>query len=141
MATGHGPNRRLGLIWPRDPLPGNPAKWPRGKRLKDVLTGKGPDVFFGDIDSHMLRPRMSRWSRWWDVHGQPDDQDHLTLPSFPGADRGNKRYDFRTRKYKMPDNWTWSKVTYPNINEQNWRLPHNWQVPLFFWDRNGIRHP
>ena len=132
MAAGHSANRRLGLIWPRDPLPKN-AIWRRGQRLRDVLTGKGPDIFFGDIDGPTLRPGMARWSRWWDLHGEAGDQDHLTLPPLPWADRGNERYDFMTRKYRIPDASIWSKIEYPGEDDP----PGG---PLCaFWDINGTR--
>ncbi|KAJ5747957.1 uncharacterized protein N7511_009653 [Penicillium nucicola] len=40
---------QLGWIWPKDPRPGNPKKWPKHWRFLDVLQGKGPDIYVGTI--------------------------------------------------------------------------------------------
>ncbi|EEP77350.1 predicted protein [Uncinocarpus reesii 1704] len=101
--------RQKGFIWPKDPLPGKPLKWPFGQRFKDVLRGKGPDIFVGNIDGPNASPKTPRWARWQDVYGVPDDDPTLP-PLFKCCDRGLQRYDFRTRTYKVPDAATWSYV-------------------------------
>ncbi|KAF7133638.1 hypothetical protein CNMCM5793_004936 [Aspergillus hiratsukae] len=45
------PSTTLGWIWPKDPRPGNPSRWPRRWRLFDVLTNRGPDIYAGKINS------------------------------------------------------------------------------------------
>ncbi|KAL2832473.1 hypothetical protein BDW59DRAFT_105452 [Aspergillus cavernicola] len=45
----------MGYIWPKDPRPGNPGHWPRWWRYKDILRGKGPDIYFGRIRHHPSR--------------------------------------------------------------------------------------
>lgn len=135
MAYPYQNKPRIGLIWPRDPQPGKRAKWSFGQRLKDVLTGKGPDIFIGRIDGPTLKPSTARWSRWTDIHGGPEANDLERPPLFKWCDRGNKRYDFRTRTYKVPDVNTWSKVEY-----RDWRHA-NWETPRYVWDEQGVVYP
>ncbi|KAI1910859.1 hypothetical protein LOZ61_004202 [Ophidiomyces ophidiicola] len=122
--------RQIGWIWPKDPLPGNPLKWPFGQRFKDVLSNKGPDVFVGSLDGPRSYPKTPRWARWQDLYGDPDD-DPTPPPLFKCCDRGLKRYDFKTRKYKIPDANTWSYVQYSNGGKD----------PLVFWDPQMIMIP
>ncbi|KAL3462715.1 hypothetical protein BJX64DRAFT_137959 [Aspergillus heterothallicus] len=137
-----GSGSQVGYIWPKDPRPGNPERWSRGSRLKDVLTGKGPDMYVGRIG---VRPRneltaklkraqrgseRSRWSteRYWSLWGHEHEL-HCTAEHCDDCDRideqmlkdnlitsarrcNSERYDFRMRKYRMPDSGTWSDVIY-----------------------------
>jgi hypothetical protein len=137
MAFPHHTQRQLGWIWPRDPLPGNPVKGTFRRRLKDILLNKGPDIFVGTIDGPIAKPRTARWSRWQDLYGHLDDDDETTLPSFPWADRGLKRYDFRTRRYRIPNDQTWSWVEYDDANA-NGEINGN---PVFVWDDTGEMYP
>lgn len=135
------PRRQKGWIWPKDPRPGNPPKWPFRNRLKDVLQNKGPDIFVGTIDGPSATPHTPRWSRWQDVHGHIHDGDEETRASpFRWADRGEKRYDFRMRKYRVPDDLTWSRVEYCNggVGTNIGNKGH--YIPLWFWDRWGGRY-
>lgn len=136
------PERTIGFIWPKDPRPANPPRWPRHWRFLDVLCNKGPDIFVGTLDGPNATPHTARWSRWQDLYGHPDDGDEETRAPFPGADRGLKRYDFRTRKYKIPDEATWSYVQYCDDGKHGWRrdgIVH--EVPQTFWDVNGAMYP
>ena len=109
--------------------------WPKDKhqssfgRFKDVLTGKGPDIFVqrqGDAGLH-----RSVWSGWnrhgldsnWDRHGQFKTSPHSVLPrhgescnAMPLFDSASRRhregqvYDFRKRKYGRAGPRVWSDV-------------------------------
>ncbi|PGH27074.1 hypothetical protein AJ80_01260 [Polytolypa hystricis UAMH7299] len=104
--------RTRGWIWPKDPRPGNFAKWKRGSRLRDILTNKGPDIFVGTLDGHIPVPRRPRWSRWQDVLGYDGDGSEEKRESMPWARRRNQRYNFRTRRYEEPNMRMWSDVEY-----------------------------
>ncbi|KAJ6168388.1 hypothetical protein N7497_001231 [Penicillium chrysogenum] len=73
---------QLGWIWPKDPRPGNPQRWPRRWRFFDVLTGKGPDIYVGRIDQPKSKtkrsssrsrsgPTRQEWSRWGEQPQRP----------------------------------------------------------------------
>ena len=101
-----------GFIWPRDPYPGPRGRsWFRNRvsAWHDVLTGKGPDIFIGRLDNLDHRPSRARWSRWSDLY---PDWDDTSAPPFWGAYRGDKRYNFRTRRYEYPHTEMWSDVGY-----------------------------
>lgn len=136
---------KLGLIWPKDPRRGNPTRWPRIWRLKDVFKNRRPDIFVGRIDKKA--PDETNWSRWprHEVPGactgaacdgsaeccyRDDDAENQVDTPFSWARRAPEvRYDFRTRRYQVPDAGTWSKVQHCGDERH--------VVPLRFWDRDG----
>ncbi|KAF3387281.1 hypothetical protein F1880_000156 [Penicillium rolfsii] len=142
------PKPQTGWIWPKDPRPGNPTRWSRFKRFSDVLTGKGPDIFVGTIgkrpppvkdnDNPGRTVSSTNWARW-DVEPEEDDT------PFPLASRPkNVKYDYKTRKYKVPDENTWSAVEYADCE---WECGKNRRkkkvtptTPIRFWDRHGRVH-
>jgi hypothetical protein len=98
--------------------------------MKDVLSGQGPDIFIGRIDSLVHQPTRSRWSRWGDLYPNPNDRG---LPAMPWADRRRQRYDFLTRRYGnfRPDMWSnteWSYDPWGQLYQRAW------------WDADGNRH-
>ncbi|KAJ5920578.1 hypothetical protein N7516_011436 [Penicillium verrucosum] len=109
---------QLGWIWPKDPRPGNPQHWPRRWRIFDVLTSKGPDIYVGRIDQPRTKtrrayptgPTRQGWSRWEFPNDPEPDYSPLPWARRPAGER----YDFRTRKYHVPDHGTWSDVEYCN---------------------------
>lgn len=152
---------RLGWIWPKDARPGNPTRWPRRWRFFDVLTNKGPDIYVGVINSTNStnnktrsktkssslssssgeREKGNHWSRW-NKGLEADDT------PFPWARRGAERYDFRRRKYVIPDQGTWSRVEYCSGRgyvggSGKWRFGKGERhcVPRRYWDRNGEEYP
>ncbi|KAJ5207035.1 hypothetical protein N7491_002334 [Penicillium cf. griseofulvum] len=139
---------QLAWIWPKDPRPGNPQQWPRRWRLFDVLTNKGPDIYVGQINhrkpSSQPRsgPTRQEWSRWENSPNDPD-ADYSPLP-WAGRPAG-ERYDFRTRKYHVPDRGTWSAVEYCNgrrARKGKWAGKQEVHcVPMRYWDRNGVEYP
>lgn len=97
------------------------------------------------------------WSRW-EYDDADEDVSHIhpalrtrsktskkrTEPKspFPWARRhGAERYDFRTKRYCIPDIGTWSRVQYCNVVGGGglWRKKHS--VPMRSWDRNGNEYP
>lgn len=88
-------------------------------------------MFVGLLDGPKLNPKTPRWARWQDVHGIPGD-DQALPPLFRCCDRGLQRYDFKTRKYKIPDANTWSYVKYPVNHGQG---DHN--ADILYWDPAG----
>lgn len=139
----------LGWIWPKDPRPGNPSRWPRRWRFLDVLTNKGPDMYVGAIHNGRSTKKSnsnsnystSHWARW-DKDLAEDD----TL--IPWARRNEaERYDFRRRKYVVPDQGTWSRVEYCSARGDSggWRRGGQKEsrhcVPRRYWDRNGDEYP
>lgn len=99
------------------------------------------------------------WSRW-EYDCTDDDDSHIhpalrnkTKPKpkkerteskspFPWARRDSaERYDFRTKRYCIPDSGTWSRVQYCSGVSGGglWREKH--VVPMRYWDRNGHAYP
>lgn len=134
----------LGWIWPKDPKPGNPSRWPKRWRFFDVLRNKGPDIYVG-----IVRPAKNtagkvslktNWARW-----EEEELDKYDTP-FPWARRGAERYDFRRRKYSVPDYGTWSRVEYCDgrkIERGRWisKREEKHVIPRRFWDKNGELYP
>ncbi|KAJ5973364.1 hypothetical protein N7481_010574 [Penicillium waksmanii] len=136
----------LGWIWPKDPRPGNPSHWPKRWRFFDVLRNKGPDIYVGAMrpaKSTMTKAKASsrtNWARW-----EEEELDQNETP-FRWARRGAERYDFRRRKYSVPDYGTWSRVEYCDGRkkiEGKWVLgkEERHAIPRRFWDKNGELYP
>lgn len=99
------------FVWPRDKGRGGGLS-----RLKNVCTGKGPDVFISKGKSH--GPHRSEWSGWQRerTHGNPetliDNRGHTFLrepilqPRWAHRDP-DKHYDFKSRTHRSPrpDHW------------------------------------
>jgi hypothetical protein len=147
------PQSQLGWIWPKDPRPGNPSHWPRRWRLFDVLANKGPDIYVGKINQPKGEnkraskpsepgPTQGEWSRWDSNSYNPDDE----YSPFPWVKRrSGERYDFRTRKYHIPDHGTWCAVEYCNGRREKrgkWVGKNEVHcIPRRYWDRNGVEYP
>ena len=122
------PRKRAGqLVWPRDKKGTSFWSW---ARLQDVLTMKGPDIWCSRRGS--LGPHRPIWSKWrtepWEdnlgyLYDNQPDGPHWFWAKRPG----NKKYDFRTRSYRVPDHRTWADV---KRSEQN-------NEPLYWCDRWG----
>ncbi|RHZ69258.1 hypothetical protein CDV55_104832 [Aspergillus turcosus] len=151
------PSTTLGWIWPKDPRPGNPSRWPRRWRLLDVLTNRGPDIYVGKINSHSRSRSQPQgqgqerinWSGW-----------ECRLPEgccctgtglgtgvdetpFPWARRGaSERYDFRRRRYVVPDHGTWCGVEYCDEEVEGvGRQRRVHVIPRRYWDWRGVEYP
>ncbi|KAL4746372.1 hypothetical protein BDW72DRAFT_197729 [Aspergillus terricola var. indicus] len=191
-------NPRFVMVWPKDPRPGNPSHWPWWWRWKDVLTGRGPDIYverirpkssrvngsrnsystdhsrcgrdhgdeckrmrsdLGDRSPSRSPSRLSSGSggEWRGMYRKPGwtlwHKDHLKWCRKPCCDecrrirlqeekdnffRGarrhpEERYDFRTRRYAVPDAGTWSGKVHCDDPLH--------AVPRRYWDRYGRAYP
>ena len=94
---------KLQFVWPRDKGKTNrpPYSW---RRFKDVLTGKGPGIWIAPKGS--LSPDRPTWTNWQELDnlGYMRDMDEVGVPL------GSKKYDFRKRKYRVPQQGVWSDV-------------------------------
>lgn len=131
MAAGR--NNFKGWIWPSDRRPGQSWKRNRWSSFKDVLTGKGADIYIGSLDKDPHRPSRPRWSNWGHYFdGIPLDEREVLLP-FGCKDRSGQVYDFRTRRYKSiagGPRGMWSDVR---------RCPNKYaRVPISYRDAYGI---
>lgn len=109
--------RYTGFIWPKDTHPKtNSSKSLRPSRWLDILAGKGPDIFLGNISHAKSYPSQASWSQWSHVAGVVPIKTVSFLPwPFPiyTYDRPPTQiYDFNARKYKE---WTpdWHPANYP----------------------------
>jgi len=131
-----GGNNFKGWIWPRDGRPGQSWKHNRWTSLRDVLTGKGPDIYVGRLDKDPHRPSKDRWSNWGHVFDTipPDEVFNQVHPLF-NASRTNQVYDFRSRRYRNydgPFSGMWSdRARCPNKYA---KMPHSYR------DASGTRY-
>ncbi|KAL4867627.1 hypothetical protein BDV12DRAFT_198048 [Aspergillus spectabilis] len=159
----------IGYIWPKDPRPGNPRRWPKWWRLSDILKGKGPDIYVG-----RLRPRASPratthshnhnltkltpkkpiehgwkfetgWSLW--------EKDHLAICKHPHCERCARLRAKEEREDQFPwarrhpqERYDYRMREYRVPDEGTWagrvhcdEAGHD--VPLRYWDRYGRGYP
>lgn len=119
-------------------------------RLKDALTGEGPDVFItitGDKRTLMRdRPRKEQWTLWPEELGRTWERRNLDMDAIPAefmdsfnanwtnnSSRQGARYNFRTRKYEPP-NWSWTATP-----DRVWR-DAQWRVEARRRDNNPLSH-
>lgn len=136
------PSTTLGWIWPKDPRPGNPSRWPRRWRLFDVLTNRGPDIYVGKINSRSQSQERINWSGWECREGCCCAKADET--PFPWARRGaSERYDFRRRRYVVPDHGTWCGVEYcdEKLDKGRGRKRRVHAIPRRYWDWRGVEYP
>ncbi|MCJ1277667.1 hypothetical protein MMC21_005481 [Puttea exsequens] len=128
-----------------------------GDRLKDCLTGKGPDVYVA-TNRPVDGPHRPTWSNWktpefqhtgdrrdrWDNLGYPFRTDlelKSTSKSARRREEKGEKYDFRTRKYARPHTEMWSDAKWdPNHPGEVWyhrdRYGHEVLHPPFDrWER------
>jgi hypothetical protein len=89
--------RKYSWVWPRDGRESSSFG-----RLKDILRGKGPDIF---VAKHNAQPIRPSWTNRPALNPfLPSD----TTQPMPWARRKpHQQYDFRTRKYWRGDQYTW----------------------------------
>lgn len=128
-------HKNLQMVWPRDKKQKGAKNW---SRFKDVLTGKGPDMWIANRDSY--GPHRPVWTGWetpgdydvtdrtWGNLGYMYRKDNTMLP-FPGAHRDRKeKYDFKSRRYREPRIGVWSDVKWSN---------HEPHMALYHQDERG----
>ena len=128
-----GGNNFKGWIWPSDRRPGQSWKRNRWSSFKDVVQGKGADIFVGSLDKDPHRPSKPRWSRWGHELNQVSPDENYGLSPFSWANRSNQVYDFRSRRYRDFSNGPrgmWSDVEW---------CPNKYaRLPLRYRDGYGI---
>ncbi|MCJ1486523.1 hypothetical protein MMC06_006700 [Schaereria dolodes] len=98
----HQPSYRSQWVWPRDKRQTGARTW---GRFKDVLTGKGPNIWVSHRGTK--DPTRPLWSEW-------RDYDNLGYPNRlekerPGrTDIKGRSYDFKSRTYRRPQPGIWS---------------------------------
>lgn len=150
------PNRKAWnkqIVWPRDKKQKGAHSW---RRWKDIFTNKGPDMWLTSRGgSRVHRPVWSGWNQEGrdnlGYHYRNDNQG----PPLKGAYRPEwQRYDFRKRRYRMPDIQTWSDVKWSRkgrtplytrgpffmdewVNPEyyvGWDNPFAWHQNTPYWD-------
>ena len=129
-------HNRWQMVWPNDKHQGVWGRW------KDIFTNKGPDIFVAEQSTP--EPERPIWSNWytrgaqhpddptirWDDEGRPFRPEEHYMGRFIFQNRDhNSKYDFRTRKYRRPDDNIWSGVKYSRTK------PYD---PIEFRDMHGI---
>jgi hypothetical protein len=112
------------FVWPKDG-----KRDSKMGRLMDILQNKGPDMYLTKnahrLDYMANRPTRERWAGWTNL----DDRDaYNSLNSrkfapwvqkgiFGGRERG-LGYDFRTRKYGVPNRATWTDARWQSGSKE-----------------------
>lgn len=133
-------DKKWKLVWPRDQNPRH-GRWGNWDRIKDLATGKGPDIWIEDI--HGNGPHHPLWTGWktagyqhpadtrarWTNLGCEFRQDCEWLSPIKAARREDgKKYDHRTRRYRTPQPGMWSDVVWSDIEDGG---------PWYFCDETG----
>jgi hypothetical protein len=108
-----GGNNFKGWIWPSDRRPGQSWKRNRWSSFKDIIMGKGADIYVGSLDKDPHRPSRPRWSNWGHVFNDIPHDEREVLNPFGLADRSDQVYDFRSRRYRPYNPWhggMWSDI-------------------------------
>lgn len=125
MADGQGFNNNFGplppvrapsrrkwakqMVWPRDKKQNGAHSW---RRWKDIFTLKGPDMWISKSGEGPDRPLWTGWKTHGDGVPRWDNLGyHFNDNEIAGRKRPkSQRYDFNTRKYRLPHGNTWSDV-------------------------------
>ena len=112
-------DNRWQFVWPNDKHRGIWGRW------KDIVTNKGPDIFIAEQGTR--QPERPIWSNWkspgyphpdddgprWGTDGKPFRQEEELVGVFDFQRRDpSMKYDFSTRRYRKPDENTWSDVVW-----------------------------
>ncbi|KAF2733091.1 hypothetical protein EJ04DRAFT_295073 [Polyplosphaeria fusca] len=124
------------FIWPKDGR--NGSKW---GRLKDIMTGKGPDIHVtigaGKNDHMFHRQRRDTWAGHMNLDDRGPD---CSLSAAPWTRKSrdyaaNTAYDYKTRKYRRRYDGMWTDAYWP---EGNAKLD-GYKYPYGFRDVDGNR--
>ncbi len=114
------------FVWPREH--GRKRTFMSG--IKDILGGKGPDIFITPKDD-TTPIKMDHWANW-DGYHDADAQATERRFAYKGAwnaDRGTTRYDPFKRKYvqwNTDNNWDGMNAPLPTLTreEHEWMTRH-----------------
>lgn len=136
--TNKGPDIFVGRISVTD------AKGKKGKKDKKGKKSKKTGEAQDEVQPGPLP--MTTWSRWENDHDSTNDTATTTTKKkkkepFPWARRNSaERYDFRTKRYCIPDSGTWSRVVYCSGDDKHGRRKRH-VIPMRYWDREGNEYP
>ena len=137
--------QKKAFVWPRD-VKYNDGRWGNWDRLKDVLRGRGPDIWVSNNPRH--EPEHAIWSGWrssgyqapwnngprWDDRGYFFDTTNEILSPFKSARREDgKKYDHYSRRFRLPGPGVWSDVERGPSGERLYtrdHLGHEWVNPI-----------
>lgn len=126
LPHAHGKKRRNAWVWPSDGK--HKRSW---GRWKDIIEGKGPDIF---ITKHGDRPSRNQWKNNFQ-DATPEDPGFNTHIDMPWATR-TRPYDFRERRYrrpKGPNDIFWSDATWPSKAADHYKQPINYRCAHGDW--------
>ncbi|EYE91382.1 uncharacterized protein EURHEDRAFT_242778 [Aspergillus ruber CBS 135680] len=123
-------------------------------RNKNKKRREGRVEMRAPIQQRPPRNRECAWAGWGNVHptstnvtGSGDKGGMKTKYAYSSAlpwttRKPNERYDFRTKRYTVPDSGTWSRVEYCSGDLEG----HGWKrkkhvIPVRYWDKNGEMYP
>ena len=116
----HQNNRKYCFVWPKDGKNGTTLG-----RMRDIATGRGPDIFVvssPDVNSRYGMPTRGQWTQWNEKY--PWAPRFFPPRSAPWAQRNpHHRYDYRRRKYCIPDQMAWTNAFWPKTSRSNPRYP------------------
>jgi hypothetical protein len=115
------------FVWPKDGREG--TSW---GRFKEVLKNRGPDIYLTlNADKHDYmhnRPTKAEWSRHENIDGRGISSACWIAPwtkrGMLAGRLGGQSYDFRTRKYGVPNRWTWTDAIWQPDSQRNKNCPY-----------------
>ena len=114
------------FVWPKDGKNGN-----RWGRFKDLMTNSGPDIYVSPTSGRIC-PTRAEWSQWNERRpGVWLHNPHLDLPW--ARRRPEERFDFRRRKYCIPDPSSWRDVRWPGEPNSRHMYPLCFQGTDALW--------
>lgn len=121
-------DKKKQIVWPRDKKQRGAHTW---DRWKDVFTGKGPDMWISRQNS--FGPHRPIWTGWKSPHHNHEFWDNLgyqyrkddEMQPLRAQRRRWEKYDFKSRRYRMPKAGVWSDV--------KWN--HDASFPLYWRDQ------
>ena len=113
-------DRKYCFVWPKDGRNGS-----KSGRMKDIITGRGPDIYVvssPDVRSRLNMPTRGQWTQWNEKY--PWAARYFPPRSAPWAQRSpHHRYDYRRRRYCVPDELTWTNAHWPRSSAPHSRFP------------------
>lgn len=112
-------------VWPRDKGVTNrlPYSW---RRFSDILKGRGPGIWVGD--HRKGTPHRPTWSNWLEFDNLGySDKKYKEL--YPVRGVSEAKYDFKSRKYRVPNRHTWSDV--------RWEAGSHPRTEVYYRNKDG----
>lgn len=146
--TNKGPDIYVGKISNKPsnkpPKSQSRSSSPRSNSTRSSDSRSSSSCSFYTSESEPIPPKSPRKTNWdrWNTQSPPAKKSQAQVPW--AKRKSNERYDFRQRKYTVPDLGTWSRVEYCTLRgKEGWiRLGKEKHcVPRRYWDQNGKEYP